>query len=479
MKLEYYKTALHNIQLARDNGYPKSKLGKLTEREQRCLNKIRAGECLEDGFQKHGDAKKKMLSPTLPANEKFPFCYVADCLYLDKSDEFGYHIRTKEDLKVGTIVAAERHLVSGFDVPDQKTCYERCDYCMSRSLLNLFPCNSCVGVMYCSEKCRQEAFESYHKYMCGSDQMCSGIASCMHKLFFFGLKCFKSVTKFAKFLKKIENTRVNAWDMDFRGLNQKEINKKLFQAVYCYKSNNPQKPEKNFINNFKQLAAFTALVFKNPNFKDILATEELKDMFRNFAFRLSTLVNYHYSDVIGYAFCANTSDTQFTEPSGVGILTLTHYFNHSCAPNVHQFYDDSKTYFVVMRPIKKGEQLLIEYGRQKLSHLFKTVEERQKDIMALYNFKCECEACKNPNKYPLHEDLKLKDLDFIRLQAKLPIKKIMVKNNVDAALEHYGSICRYLDESNHYYPSKGIFTCKAVFKKCVQTFCTFDDYKDF
>jgi hypothetical protein len=333
--------------------------------------------------------------------------------------------------------------------------------------------------MYCSEKCRQEAFESYHKYLCGSDQMCSGIAACMLKFFFFGLKCFENPTEFANFLKKIEKCRETAWDMDIRGLEQKEINKKLFQAVYCYKSNNPQKSENDFISNFKQLAAFTALVFNNPVFKEILATEELKDMFRNFAFRLSILVNNHYSDVMGWAFCARTSGSQFTERFGAGILTLTHYFNHSCAQNVHQFYDNSKTHFVVCRPIKKGEQLSIVYGRAKLNHFYKPVEERQKDIMALYNFKCKCEACKNPDKHPQHEDVKLKDLNFIRLQDKLPIKKIVLKNDVDAALQHYGSICRYLNDKNHFYPSKGTFHLGCLFCKCIQIFCTFEDYKDF
>jgi hypothetical protein len=34
MKLGYYKTALANIQLARDHNYPASKLEKLAEREQ-------------------------------------------------------------------------------------------------------------------------------------------------------------------------------------------------------------------------------------------------------------------------------------------------------------------------------------------------------------------------------------------------------------------------------------------------------------
>jgi hypothetical protein len=83
MKLGFFKTALENIQLARDNGYPQSKLEKLAEREQRCLNKIRTEKSKEDIYQKHENAKKKILGERLPANEKFPL-YIADCTWINR-----------------------------------------------------------------------------------------------------------------------------------------------------------------------------------------------------------------------------------------------------------------------------------------------------------------------------------------------------------------------------------------------------------
>jgi SET domain-containing protein len=46
----------------------------------------------------------------------------------------------------------------------------------------------------------------------------------------------------------------------------------------------------------------------------------------------------------------------------MGVLSLTNFFNHSCAPNVRLFYDDSKAKFITLRPIKKGEQLFIGYN---------------------------------------------------------------------------------------------------------------------
>jgi hypothetical protein len=51
MTLGFYKIALENLQLARNNGYPQSKLEKLADREKACVQKIRAGESKEGAFQ--------------------------------------------------------------------------------------------------------------------------------------------------------------------------------------------------------------------------------------------------------------------------------------------------------------------------------------------------------------------------------------------------------------------------------------------
>jgi hypothetical protein len=470
MKLEYYKTALHNIQLARDNNYPKSKLGKLTEREQRCLNKIRAGKSKEDGFQKHEDAKKVLLGETLPANEKFPF-YVANCLYLDKSDEFGYHIRTKEDLNVGTIVAAERHLVSSM-IEDRS--YERCDHCKSRGLLNLLPCDSCVRAMYCSEKCRQEAFECYHMHTCGSDDIFSENSTCMLKLFCFGLNCFDNPTEFGKFLEEVGKSRVTAWDMDFRGLSQKEVNKKLFQAANSVKQDKSvilSQTEDKLKDYAEYIAFITGLLFNFLKFKDVLVTEEQRDILRNFAYWQYLIQNDHF------IFCGwnRPTESSFYSLLGMGSLTLTYYFNHSCAPNIYQFYDDSKVHFIVLRPIKKGEQLFIEYGMKNF--LTAAFNERQ-EYLNINHFKCKCEACVNPEEYPLAEHLQMKDFRTLAQYYNLPRRKILLECDLDTTLKHYGSICRYLNESDQYYPSEETYRLQTLFKKCIRNFCTFDDYKD-
>lgn len=70
-----------------------------------------------------------------------------------------------------------------------------------------------------------------------------------------------------------------------------------------------------------------------------------------------------------------------------GILS---WFNHSCIPNVDHFIeDDGSTYCKAKYPIKKGQQLYINY----FSELKFTNEERKKYLYKTFHFVCKCNKC--------------------------------------------------------------------------------------
>ncbi len=458
MKMGYYKTALANIQLARDHNYPASKLEKLAEREQHCLEKIRAGPSEEDSFQKYKDAKKDLLMQKIPANEKYP-CYVADCLTLNNSEEFGRHIRTKIDLKVGTIVLAEKHSATTF-LPEVS--YQHCEFCKSRNILNLIPCDSCIRVMYCSEKCRQDDFKDTHNLTCGIDFGINAYSYCALKLFCMGLNCFQSSTEFAEFLRETEDSDETAWDMDFTGLNQKEIDKKLLQSVNSYKVKKPV-PKENFLNHFKDLAWFTATFLNFTKFQDILATDELKNMFRNFAFHQMLLTNNFYCQL-------NHNERKGLTRMGLGVLYFANFINHSCTPNIIAFYDDSKMHYFVLRPIKKGEQLFTAC----VSFIEFPVEARQNLFLTEFNFICECEACKNPKKYPLLQSLPVKNHQAFQKYNKMLAS--ISTSDLKTAIKNYRPICKYLQEHDRDYPTMEIFASCNLIQEMIKVFCKVDSF---
>lgn len=69
--------------------------------------------------------------------------------------------------------------------------------------------------------------------------------------------------------------------------------------------------------------------------------------------------------------------------------------NHSCSPNLEHFLDDDdRTYCVVARPIKKGEQVFINYVCQME---FLSTQERKKYIKENWDFDCKCQKCRQPH----------------------------------------------------------------------------------
>lgn len=80
-----------------------------------------------------------------------------------------------------------------------------------------------------------------------------------------------------------------------------------------------------------------------------------------------------------------------------GICTRFYIFdilcriNHSCSPNVEHYRDDDdRTYCKVIKPIKAGEQLFINY----LIHMeFQSIKERKQYIKQTWDFDCKCEKC--------------------------------------------------------------------------------------
>ena len=56
--------------------------------------------------------------------------------------------------------------MASVNVSDQSHRY--CDHCHHQLNLTLVPCNHCSEVAYCSQHCRSEARQSYHKYECGN-----------------------------------------------------------------------------------------------------------------------------------------------------------------------------------------------------------------------------------------------------------------------------------------------------------------------
>ena len=139
LESKLFRKCLKNIQLAKENNYPKDKMRILNERELKCKSQMK------NNYERERKIDNwNVFELTHPANKKIP--YIVDCLEVKSNEKYGRYIITNKDLSVGDIVAIEEPSCQVlFDVTKG---YSYCVYCCKDELLDLLPCSDCVTSKY-------------------------------------------------------------------------------------------------------------------------------------------------------------------------------------------------------------------------------------------------------------------------------------------------------------------------------------------
>lgn len=109
------------------------------------------------------DIEKQIEKQEIPKlelpNEIIPS--FSNCLNLTYSKEYGRHVVSTRNISPGEILVIEK----GFVFPDVEKMYLACSHCLNFTW-NGIPCDSCVFAIYCSEKCKINAWNEYHDIEC-------------------------------------------------------------------------------------------------------------------------------------------------------------------------------------------------------------------------------------------------------------------------------------------------------------------------
>lgn len=98
--------------------------------------------------------------PTLESPNKTISSF-SESLSLNYNKEYGRHVVATKDIEPGEIVVVEK----GFVFPDINKIYLVCSHCLNITW-NGIPCPNCVYAIYCSEKCKDQAWQEYHDIEC-------------------------------------------------------------------------------------------------------------------------------------------------------------------------------------------------------------------------------------------------------------------------------------------------------------------------
>ncbi|XP_044733356.1 SET and MYND domain-containing protein 4-like [Chrysoperla carnea] len=299
----------------------------------------------------------------------------SSALSIHENAELGRYVVANANIKAGDILFVEEPycLVS--------SCINKakmCSYCNAHDKILISPCENCVR-MYCSDDCRDKAWNDYHRWEC------NGILNTFEEQIGVGHLAFRILFKGA-------------------------------QVNYDIKNDNDYKPVYNLVTNLDKMdlddvgvyvVMSVTLVYylkTKTNFFDWYTKKSnmKKELISRF---LSTLAFRHLCQLQCNAH-GEQFDFEGERCHRSGIYPSSCLMNHSCDSNIVNDYFNSVLIVRASRNIKKGEEVSNSYGYSYRTHL---TAERQKSLKEQYYFDCRCEACTRDDLkiyYQLHHAIK-------------------------------------------------------------------------
>lgn len=180
------KECLEDIDRALKNNYPEKLNAKLYVRMAQCYDTLATNsyadakiwlkkvpindssrKTLEQALKDRSSTKEnddivdeECIVPQFKQNSDYPCA--SDAVQVTHSKQHGRGLFATRNIHVGEVVACEKIYFKFLDVPNF---YSHCTHCMT-FLLNGIPCDTCVNFVYCSEKCKTEAWVEYHQVEC-------------------------------------------------------------------------------------------------------------------------------------------------------------------------------------------------------------------------------------------------------------------------------------------------------------------------
>lgn len=358
-----YRKASTDLHLAETSGLPKSLESTLKRHKTSCKLMIQLS--MEIG------AEKPEFEPKLSFEPHQMFPEMANVLQIAGNVQIGRHIIATEAINVGQIVIIERGFVS--TTTDH---YEKCCICLT-SDTNLVPCAKCTKAMLC-KRCVDGRF---HQIECELQSSLN-----IHdnpwlpkviRSFIKAISLFSTVDELVKFVEE----SVSSAELV---VPTKIVDRKLKYRAFLQLLPKPSlKPELIPVINQLQAA--------------ILANKIVGRAFVTIKYSrfLSHLLLHHVSVIekFGTKTC-DDGEKGFVETTA----PITSYLNHSCSPNAAKFLLGNSVVVVAMRPIERGDQIVVSY-----CNVLQCYNDRQQILRLKYGIQCDCERCISTFRTPIYD----------------------------------------------------------------------------
>lgn len=346
LKMQRYNECLKDIELAIGAGYPEQKMKKLHDRKAECMKGIENGT----------DVVVDALKLSYEAHERFP-C-MANVLGFERNSDGYPAIVAKEDIDVGQVIMHEE-LLFPWSPLNTRIESQHCNVC-TNAAANFMPCTRCTTALFCSEECKGNKL-NVHDFECGlwkcsDSQMNRDVISTTRQIFKV-IKMFATVDELIDFVEEAVSG------------DPKEMPNESMDAKSQYRT---------FLRLRGQHFDILSIgLVVHRILKNLLEAPEIIKVFSVQKYRrfLMHLIAQHHQVILSKSYI------------NAGTLTMG-YIDYTCTPNVHMVLTVHGVFVFAMRPITKGDCLMMKPGFDRL-----TAAEHQKPIEKFKGMKCECTRC--------------------------------------------------------------------------------------
>ncbi|CAH1725534.1 SET and MYND domain-containing protein 4-like [Aphis gossypii] len=305
-----------------------------------------------------------LIKKTLDKNEiTLPF--KSSKLQLCYTEAKGRHFVASTKIKYGELLIFENPFAFVL-LPEYYSSF--CYNCCAPLKYYSIPCDNCCTILFCDNKCLQEAKNSYHRWECKQGTSifkCIGIAH-------LALRLTLETSQGNRNNDQIYNLLTHIDDFKSLELYQYSLTATLL-LIYLQKK--------------------TDFFEKHPNLAMSSVGNELLHHMTRLVCNGNAISTHLMSDHESGSFTSIIDESQ--PRIGTAIFPTSSLLNHSCDPNI--FSSNILKYVVIKasRDINKGEEITNCYGpnfrRMRLV-------DRQISLKEQYHFDCKCSICMDPQK---------------------------------------------------------------------------------
>lgn len=335
--------SLVDIGFAKKAKYPEHLMHKLEARTMKCTRLL-----INEDFKENRFTPIKLR---LSFDEHEQCAGVADCLKIHRNHEFGRHVITTRDLKIGETILLEQPFAI-IRKRSYMTIRDRCIHCF-KERMNFITCSNCVGGLFCDANCMEK---SMHKYECNMPSALS-----RKETFELVLKMFFNINAaFYNVEQLIKTVEALLKGQETIGLTTEA--QRNFCSLFQLNHNHSKQPE-SVLTRFRAATSVAIItIMRFPDFERKYVSMKHRRFLNHLILHLFHIAEHCVDLYEPIHADENEPLKQYEwENYACGMYAFGCFINHSCVPNISWYSVDGRLVCKVIRPIKKGEQIFRSY----------------------------------------------------------------------------------------------------------------------